>query len=137
MIQKPAFQFQTYIFNNILLSFQKQPPQEMSVNFEPSGVFNIEQKTFDLTLTFFAFDKENTENPFIKINCIGTFKFEEVDVIADIPSFFWKNAVAIMFPYIRGFISSITALANIQPLILPTYNLGELEAPLRENTVAK
>lgn len=137
MSQKAAFQLQTYIFNDIQLTFKDKQPKEIAVFFDPKGVFNVQEKTFDLTLVFIATENENNENPFIKINCIGTFKFEGINFIEEIPSFFYKNAIAIIFPYIRGFVSSLTALANITPMIIPTYNLGELEAPLRANTIAK
>ena len=137
MSQQAAFQLQTYMFNDIKLFFEGQKPKGISVFFHPKGVFDSENKTFDLTLLFHASETETDENPFIRINCIGTFKFEGVNSIEEIPSFFWKNAIAILFPYIRGFVSSLTALANITPLILPTYNLGELEGPLRENTINK
>ncbi|RZJ69804.1 MAG: hypothetical protein EOO49_16235 [Flavobacterium sp.] len=66
--------------------------------------------------------------------CRG-FSFEEIDTFEEIPTFFYRNAIAIIFPYVRAFVSSVTALANITPLILPTYNLGDLEAPLREKSI--
>ena len=137
MSQRAAFQLETYIFNDIKLFFEDQKPKDISVFFHPKGEFDSENKTFDLTLVFHAADNENNDNPFITVNCVGTFKFEGVNTIEEIPSFFYKNAIAILFPYIRGFVSSLTALANITPLILPTYNLGELEGPLRESTVTK
>ena len=93
------------------------------------------EKTFDLKLIFIAFQGSDREDPFIQISCIGTFSFENVEKVADIPPFFYRNAIAILFPYIRAFVSSLTAQANITPMILPTYNLGELEAPLRDKTI--
>lgn len=37
-----------------------------------------------------------------------------------------KNAVAILFPYVRALVSSFTANANVTPLILPTVNVNKL-----------
>lgn len=37
-----------------------------------------------------------------------------------------KNAVAILFPYVRALISTFTANANVTPLILPTVNVNRL-----------
>ncbi|CAM4366664.1 hypothetical protein AQBE111736_13510 [Aquirufa beregesia] len=42
--------------------------------------------------------------------------------------------MAILFPYLRAFISLVTLQINIPPLILPTLNLSSLEADLRKNT---
>jgi preprotein translocase subunit SecB len=36
------------------------------------------------------------------------------------------NAVAILFPYLRSLVSTITANANVAPLILPPINVVEL-----------
>ncbi|MCM1058221.1 MAG: protein-export chaperone SecB [Firmicutes bacterium] len=37
-----------------------------------------------------------------------------------------KNAVAILFPYVRAHVSTFTANANVTPLILPTVNVNKL-----------
>lgn len=37
-----------------------------------------------------------------------------------------KNAVAILFPYVRALVSSFTSNANVTPLILPTVNVNRL-----------
>lgn len=50
------------------------------------------------------------------------------------PSYFYRNSIAIVFPYIRAFISTVTLQANIPPIILPTMNLTSLEIPLKQNT---
>ncbi len=55
----------------------------------------------------------------------GYFKsnFEQED--DDIKKY-GKNAVAILFPYVRALISTFTANANVTPLILPTINVNKL-----------
>ena len=135
MSQRATFQLDNFIFNDIKLSFNNATPKNINVDFMPEGVFHQSEKTFDLTLIFFAFEGKDREDSFIKISCIGTFSFENVEAVTDIPPFFYRNAIAILFPYVRAFISSLTAQANITPMILPTYNLGELEAPLRDKTI--
>ena len=47
---------------------------------------------------------------------------------------FYKNSLAIIFPYIRAFISTLTLQSNAGLIILPTLNLTHLEKPFRENT---
>ena len=39
---------------------------------------------------------------------------------------FIKNAIAILYPYVRALISTYTANANINPLILPAINVNKL-----------
>ena len=38
----------------------------------------------------------------------------------------FKNAIAILYPYVRALISTYTANANINPLILPAINVNKL-----------
>lgn len=39
---------------------------------------------------------------------------------------FHKNAVAIMFPYIRSYITQITSIPNMEPIVLPVININAL-----------
>ena len=137
MSERASFQLDKYVFNSVFIDLENQKPSETNINFEPSGVFNLENSSYDLKFIFSAFSAESGDSPYIRIQCLGTFSFENVKEIGDIPSFFYRNAIAILFPYVRAFISTVTLQANIPPMILPTYNLSELEAPLKENTVIK
>lgn len=137
MSERAAFQLDKYIFNSVFIDLENQKPTETSINFEPSGIYDSEKSAYDLKFVFSAFSAESGDNPFIKIQCLGTFSFENVKEVGEIPSFFYRNAIAILFPYVRAFISTVTLQANIPPMILPTYNLSELEAPLKEKTTVK
>jgi len=70
----------------------------------------------------------------VRINCKGLFEFKNVQTIEDIPDFFYKNSIAILFPYVRAYISLVTTQANVPGIILPTHNLSSLEEKLRNNT---
>lgn len=137
MNNSASFQLNDYIFNDIMLRFEKELPKELSVDIVPSGIFYKENTSFELTAQFIAFAEGHKENPFIKIKCKGSFLFKNTKSLDDIPEFFYRNALAILFPYLRSFISVLTLQSNIPPLVLPTYNLSELEKPLRENTIIK
>jgi preprotein translocase subunit SecB len=135
MSQKAAFQLNKYLFNKIQINLDNRHESELIVDFDPSGVFHSNSSSYDLKFTFTAFFKEKgIENPFVLIECIGFFQFENVHTIDKIPSFFYRNAIAILFPYLRAFVSMVTLQANVSPVVLPTFNLGELEGPLQENT---
>jgi preprotein translocase subunit SecB len=129
------FQLTNYFFNKFELNFQKDTPKDVNVNFDVRGEYNAEQSLFDIHLTFTAFPKIERENNFIRVNCIGTFKLENVSTITEIPDYFYPNAIAILFPYLRSGVSILTVQANIAALVLPTFNLVDLGEPLRINTV--
>ena len=54
--------------------------------------------------------------------------------LEEIPGFFYPNSLAIIFPYVRAFVSTITLQANVHPVMLPTLNLIGLTEELRSNT---
>lgn len=46
------------------------------------------------------------------------------DAQSDI-KFFEKNAIAILFPYLRAIVSTYTVNANVAPILLPAMNINE------------
>ena len=48
--------------------------------------------------------------------------------------YFYTNAPAILFPYIRAYISTLTNLSGYKPINLPTLNLTSLREDLEKNT---
>jgi preprotein translocase subunit SecB len=138
MSQKAAFQLEKYLFSKVNIDLENKTNQEMLVEFNPSGVYNQEQSQYELKFTFKAFfEEKGIENPYVLIECIGFFKFEDVQNIEDIPSFFYRNAIAILFPYLRAFVSMVSLQANVAPVVLPTLNLSDLEQPLKDKTITQ
>lgn len=134
MTTPAKFQLSNYFFNKFELNFQKDTPKDVNVNFDVRGEYNAEKNLFDIHLLFTAFPKTSREDNFIKVNCIGTFQLQNVNKIDEIPEYFYSNAIAILFPYLRSSVSILTVQANITALVLPTFNLTELGEPLRNNT---
>jgi preprotein translocase subunit SecB len=66
--------------------------------------------------------------------CKARFVFREPVLLEEIPDYFYLNSIAILFPYVRAFVSIITLQANINPLMLPTMNLASLQETLKKNT---
>lgn len=63
----------------------------------------------------------------LNIDCHFATFFSTESVISDEffgSDFIQKNSVAIGFPYLRSFISSVTLSCNIKPIILPTFNFS-------------
>ena len=69
------------------------------------------------------------------VNCVAWFEFQDVERIEDIPDYFYANSIAILFPYVRAFVSTLTLQANVPPMVLPTLNLFPLQKILQENTI--
>ncbi|MCZ8297729.1 protein-export chaperone SecB [Flavobacterium sp.] len=133
-MNKASFSIESYKFDKVMIDLSNQKTNDIFIDFKPEGVFNGNDGTFELTFNFLALDSQETIVPFVEIRCVGLFKFENVNSLEEIPSFFYKNSIAILFPFLRAFVSIVTVQANIKPIMLPTMNLGSLEEPLRENT---
>ncbi len=105
----------------------------LEIGFKTSGTVNKKNLTFDLNLSVFITNSEKTIK--IEINTIGNFKFEPVEDINDVSNFFYTNASAILFPYIRAYIGTLTNLSGLKAINLPTLNLSNLAEDLKQNTV--
>ncbi len=136
-MQKAAFSIEKYQFVKVLIDLNNHQSSEITVDFETKGVYHQEMATFELDFTFHAFNEENKDKPFVMVECIGTFKFEEVSTFEEIPDFFYRNCIAILFPFVRAYVSIITSQANVPGIMLPTMNLTSLETGLRQNTTQK
>lgn len=134
-MEKAVFSIDKYVFEKVEINLENKKTDEINVDFDSKGIFYTKDSTFDLTFTFIAFNDNAIETPFVKIQCVGTFKFDNVNSLEEVPTFFYRNAIAILFPFVRAFVSMVTIQANIPPIMLPTMNLSSLDEPLKQNTV--
>lgn len=93
-----------------------------------------EDNTFLVTLESKIFENPRDNNyPFnMNISITGIFEIDSKDLL-NIESFAEVNSVAILFPYLRSIVSTYTANANVQPLILPPINIVSMMQ--NENTI--
>ena len=62
--------------------------------------------------------------------------FENKEGLENLGKFFYINAPALLFPYIRAYISTLTNLSGFEPINLPTLNMTRLGDDLKKNTIA-
>jgi preprotein translocase subunit SecB len=136
-MQNASFSIVNYQFDKISIDLTNHKNANLSTFFDTSGIFISENSIYELTFLVKVFNNEDKENPFISVRCKGVFKFENVSTLDQIPDFFYRNCIAILFPYVRAYISLVTTQANVPGIILPTYNLSNLEEGLRKNTSIK
>ena len=131
-MDKASFSFLYYTFDKIILDCENLSNDvELNISFHPSGEFLESDSSFKLIVVFEAREKENLV---INVVCKSVFKFNGVLSIEEIPEYFYANSIAILFPYIRAMVSTVTLQANMRPLILPTLNLSSLKEILKKNT---
>lgn len=136
-MQKAAFSIVTYRFDNVSICMANHKTNEIALDFATKGTYIERESVYELTFIVKAFNKNSSDTPFVTVECVGIFKFENVTTFEEIPDFFYRNCIAILFPFVRGYVSMITIQANVPGIMLPTLNLTSLESTLRQNTTRK
>jgi len=110
--------------------FEKQ--SEFKIEIEPSGIIYTNTKLFQLELKVRVWEENKRFNA--SISAIGIFSFDQVHNKENLPNYFYINAPAIIFPYIRSYISALTALSGMEAINLPPLVLSGLKDELITNT---
>ncbi|GHV20893.1 protein translocase subunit secB [Bacteroidia bacterium] len=121
------FRFKGYkiLKSNIEIKDDSNIDGSLEVEFSQVGGHNVEENEYKLTLDAHIADKNNEVS--ISVNAVGLFEFDSNIAPEKLNIFFNVNAPAIMFPYIRAYISTLSALSGIKPIILPTLNISKRE----------
>jgi len=113
-----------------------QEGKELSIRFMPKGLIYKENSTFELELSIKVEDENNIF--LAEITSIGMFSFNSKEISPEtLDKMFYINAPAILFPYIRAYLSTLTTLSGLKPVILPSMNLSNLASDLQANTTIK
>ena len=80
---------------------------------------------------------DESGNEVVNVRCVARYSFHDIHSLDEVPDYFYSNSIAILFPYVRAFVSTLTLQANVAPILLPTLNLSELQNVLKENTLQK
>lgn len=106
----------------------------LNLTFFPSGIYNKAERKFYLKFVFSATQNEDNKQ-IVKVFCDAEFEFKDSLDFDEIPDYFYPNSLAIVFPYVRSFVSAVTLLANIPtPILIPTLNLTALKDELKAST---
>jgi preprotein translocase subunit SecB len=136
MSEVSKFQFKGYRITKSLIELQENSNFEnIKIGFKASGLVHKLEKLYFLNLLVTIINDENDLK--IEIDTTGTFKFDAVDSVDDISSYFYINASAILYPYIRAYVSTLTNLSGNRSITLPTMNLSNLAEELKTNTKFK
>jgi len=127
--EKSSFSFINFLINECSLDFKKDRTTEINIEFDPSGIHFLKTNTFKLFLNV-RVNNSNKEQ-LIEIKTESSFQFS--DDLPNLMKFFTINAPAIIFPYIRSFISSLSVQSGHKPILLPTLNLSGLAKVLESN----
>ena len=130
--KKAKIQFLRFLVKENHIVFRNITDYKIEIDFDASGF--IDQKESKYYLNLVANVKDEDDNFELSIVTESVFNFDEdADVNELIESMFTLNAPAIVFPYIRAYISSLTALSGMPTLTIPTLNLSKVGETLKQN----
>lgn len=78
----------------------------------------LDDEKFKISLMVSVGDHDNKLNVYVR--CIGIFQINEENYQQ---SLIERNAIAIIFPYVRSYISTITTQPGMSPIVLPPINI--------------
>ncbi len=130
---KSPFRFDSFVITES--HFVREPKEkigELEVKIEPRAVIDKEKRVFTLVLEVHAYEENGRFDA--KVTAIGFFDFKN-DISKDhLSSYFYTNAPAILFPYIRAHISTLTALSGMEAVNLPAMKMTAVGEKLKEQT---
>ncbi len=136
MSELSKFQFKEYYISKSVIELkQKSNFEKVKIKFKVSGIINEKDKLFTLNLSVFITNEEKDLN--IQVDTAGIFTFSNVEKKEDISAYFYTNSAAILFPYIRAYISTLTNLSGNKSVTLPTMNFQKLAGELEANTTVE
>ena len=100
-----------------------KPLSKMSIEIERKG--DIEENNI-YRINMYIGVSDETNNFKISANMVALFEFDSEISEENKTSFVNSNAPAILFPYFRAYISTLTSLSGMQPVILPTINFARM-----------
>lgn len=126
MAEKIAkFRFHGYKITDSLIHIDanQEVSKECNVTFEKTAGINDAERKMRLLLIAKIDSHNNAMH--IEVKAEGYFEFEQDITDDEKKIFFNTSAPAILFPYVRAYIGSLTALSGVAPVVLPTLNLSD------------
>ena len=113
------------IFFEVNDEYDYSKAKEIKLNQDLNKTINkIDENTFKTTLNFKIYGTEEITVPFtLSISISGLFGLEDWESeknkqIAE------KNTVAILFPFLRSLIATVTANCSVPPYVMPVINVN-------------
>lgn len=129
---KAQLEFINFVVPKFL--FEKLPIEKENDSFKirPQAVINREKGQFHINMDIEINDPENSFS--LKMFAVGIFEFkiEKEELLLNFMSI---NGPAIIFPYVRSFISSFTSLSGFDTITLPTLNLSGFKEDILSNLI--
>lgn len=130
--QESNIQFINIQFKESHIVFNRLGNYNIEINIQPKGTIHKSTNQFILQLRVSITEVDNGLNINVVSDSFFTYPIES-DLSVFSSTLFVLNAPAISFPYIRAYISGLTALSGMPTLTLPTLNLTQIGETLKNH----
>lgn len=123
--QIAKFRFKGYkiVESHITIKPEEKISQNLNVEFKKTDRVNEEGHNMCLEMIASINDENNAL--VINVKALGFFEFESELKQEEKNIFFRTSAPAILFPYVRAYITTLSSLSGVKPVILPTLNMSQ------------
>lgn len=128
-----VLEFNGYRVNKMIYTRNENfDPKTKSINMKPNlnTNFDVKDDKINVSLNVKVGSTENTSVPFLaecSLTGIFTYRHEEDKTDVGLDTLIRNNAVAILYPYVRAIISTLSMTSNEFPNYnLPTINVGKV-----------
>lgn len=97
---------------------------ELNYDIKPVGG-HLDYKTKSIQINIAININDKNEQFSANVVMVGLFKYE-TDSLEDIMSYTYLNSPAIIFPYIRSYITALTSLSGAETITIPPMNMTAL-----------
>lgn len=102
----------------------------MIIDIDPKGsLLDTERHLLSLRMNVGVYSEKKEVD--IKVSLVAHFEYKSTQE-DELDAYIVYNAPAIIFPYVRAYISSLTGLSGISPIILPTLKMEKFGKKLLE-----
>ncbi len=131
-VVKAKINFINFTVRESHIVFKEQGKYKISLAFAPKGFIFQSLSQYHIVLDVQAKDEEDKFQ--IDLKTVSIFEYDgNADLDQLVNNEFTLNAPAIVFPYLRAYISSLTALSGMPTLVLPTLNMSHIGEELKKN----
>ena len=128
---KATFRFSKFTILESYFQMTESSDFEINIKIEPKGQLSKKDKIFLLEQNIEISEEQNKFK--INLKSLSQFDFDEIPEDEASFSLFTVNAPAIVFPYIRAYISNLTTQSGLKTITLPTLNLFDMSDLLKKN----
>lgn len=133
---KAPIQFLNFIVRESYISFNETGDYKIKIDFDTKAIVNQAASKYNLFIETVISEENGKLN--IRVASESFFNYDDQINIEELKEgLFTKNAPAIVFPYIRAYIASLTALSGVPTLNLPTLNMTKLGEDLQSKIIIK